>query len=92
MSNGNDIRDFITAYLSTHPITDATDQEFHEQFYQRYGGKRQETFYGAQMVYKAQLWLKRMYDEKTLRRKRFSLGEVGADGFPKWVYTYSLRR
>lgn len=90
MSNGEDVRNFILSYLTENPCTDATDQEFHEEFYQRFGGKRQATFYGAQVVYKAQRWLRRMSEEKLLERKRFGIVDAPADGFPKWVYVYSL--
>ena len=86
----NDIRDFIMAYLAENHCTDATDEKFHEEFYQRFGGKRKETYFGAQMVYKAQRWLKRMCDEKLLQRKRFGISDAPADGFPTWVYMYSL--
>lgn len=90
MSNGEDVRNFILSYLTENPTTDATDEKFHEEFYERFGGKRQATFYSAQMVYKAQWWLKRMCDEKLLRRSRFGISDAPASGFPKWVYVYSL--
>jgi len=94
MNKSENIEKFIISYLTENYATDALDEKFHEQFYQEFGGKRQETFYGAQMVYKAQHWLNKMYKEKTLNRRRISFGETekGASGYPNWVYSYTLRQ
>lgn len=91
MSKGREVRAFILAYIAEQGSTDATDQEFHERFFQRFGGKRQETVYGAQMVYKAQRWLAKMHRDGELNRRVFSIGEAPADGFPAWVYGYTIR-
>jgi len=85
-----EIRKFIITYLEENFSADATDEKFHTEFYERFGGKRKQTYWGAQTVYKAQKWLKKLYDEGTLDRGVINLGANWQPGFPRWVYGYTL--
>lgn len=84
------ILDFIAGYLEKHGGTDALDQDFHDQFTQRFGGRQKDVNWGAATNAKAMRWLKYFYDEGTLDRGRIGLGINWQPGFPKWVYVYTL--
>lgn len=92
MSNSKEIRQFIINYLTYNLGTDACDAKFHDEFHDRFGGSRHHTWWGAQYVYKAQRYLKLMYNEGILMRTRISLGDGLGQGFPHWVYSYSLAK
>lgn len=84
------IKDWIFDYISEHGGASATDERFHDEFHRHFGGKFQPTFYGAQLVYKAQRYLKEMYDEGLLDRRVMTSGAENISGFPNWEYVYFL--
>ena len=81
-------RHWIKQYLKEHHGTCVTDALFHEQFYNKFRGKRKETLWGAQPVWKAMKLLKQMYEEGELTRDIVGLGANWQPGFPKWNYVY----
>jgi len=86
-----EIEEFIRDYLARHHSTDRCDQLFHEKFSEKFGGKRTIYPFGACPNHLAMTWLKRLYDEGTL--KRYSVGlQFHETGFPNWVYCYELAR
>ncbi len=78
---------WITEYIKQNYCVSATDQPFHEAFFAKFGGKRNDTF-GVQTVYKAQRRLKKLWDDGILERHRNSFSSAE---FPRWVYVYKLR-
>lgn len=80
---------FVIEYLKTNYTTDIYDQNFHEQFYQRFGGKRTIYPFGSCPVHKAQRLLTRMYRFGMLDRDRVPLSGH-EPGFRNWVYGYTL--
>lgn len=91
MTRRDEIRAFVIEYLNKNFCTDALDQKFHNDFFGRFGGKWQATGFGSQPVFSAQRWLKRFYDAGVLDRDIVPLGSATQPGFPKWVYSYTLR-
>lgn len=87
-----EIQKFIINYIEENKNTDVCDQNFHEQFYNKFDGKRKETNWGAQPVYKAMNWLKKLYEQNILSRGKVSLAGSWQPGFPKWVYAYRLKK
>jgi len=87
----NEQEQWIIEWLKERPFEgiDACDEFFHEAFWQRFGGARAQTHFGAQRVYKAQRLLAQMYRAGKLRRFVSSLEGMGA-GWPRWVYVYTL--
>jgi hypothetical protein len=83
-----EIRKFILEYAEKNFAVDICNQNFHEEFFKRFGGKRKATFWGAQPVEKAQKYLRELYDEGILSRSIVSLGANRPPGFPRWVYSY----
>ena len=83
------IREFICDYIRREHGTDRLDAEFHEEFTNRFGGKRTMYYWGSCPNHLAMQWLKRLYDEGTLQRAPIGLTNHEV-GFPNWVYTYSL--
>lgn len=81
---------FVVDYLKINKTADVCNMDFHEKFYQKFGGKRKETWYGAQPVFKAMFVLKELYNVGILMRSRIRLSRIGI-GFPKWCYTYELK-
>lgn len=86
------MRAFILNYLTENCETNSCDQIFHEQFFKEFGGSRKETLWGAEPVRKAQKMLKELYDEGTLDRGIITLGQNWQPGFPKWVYSYTIKK
>lgn len=82
-------KQFILNYLANHIETSVTDEEFHDEFYKRFGGNRKLTHFGAQPVYKAMRLLEYMYRQKLINRGIMGLTEHEI-GFPNWCYTYYL--
>lgn len=82
---------WIIEYLKNNCGTSVTDQKFHEDFYNEFGGKRKETLYGAMPVYKAMKLLKEMYDMGILTRGIVTLDINWRTGFPFWNYVYFLK-
>ena len=82
---------FIQEYLGDNYVTDVTDAKFHDEFHEKFGGKRKETNWGAAPVYKAQRLLEDMYHAGMLDRGIVTLGANWQPGFPKWAYGYTLR-
>lgn len=82
------MREWIKQYIREHGPVDVCDTAFHEEFYQRFGGARKETTFGAQPVYKAMRTLKQMSDDGEISRGIIGLGGNWQPGFPKWCYGY----
>ena len=86
-----DQEDFVILYLDTAQAgaVDILTQDFHEEFYQRFGGKREIYFFGSCPVQKAQRLLADMAKRDLL--DKWIIGLQGHEsGFPKWVYSYTL--
>lgn len=91
MKNDRESREkFVIDYLKVHHTADALNAEFHDLFYERFGGKRKLPYYGAQLVYKAQRLLASMERQGILDRIRQPLPEH-LSGFPNWVYVYGIK-
>lgn len=80
---------WIVEYIRRNYQVSATDQPFHEAFFAEFGGKRKEIYLGAQVVYKVQRRLKRLWEKDVLERHICKLS-MGLE-FPKWVYIYRIR-
>lgn len=91
VKNGIEIEQFIYEYLKTGVGTDRLDAEFHDQFSEKFGGKRLWYPFGSNPNLIAMKWLKKLYDQGALRRHPIGL-HAHETGFPNWVYSYSLRR
>lgn len=85
-----EIEEFIVAYLKEKGYTDVMDSEFHDKFTEKFGGRQIIYMYGACPNKTAMRWLKRLYDQRILSRGIISLYEH-EQGFPNWVYGYSIR-
>ena len=82
-------KEFIIEYLGKNPGTNVSDSIFHEEFFERFGGKRKETFFGAMPVYKAQRLLSTMYKNGEISRGIVNFPERWY-GQPSWVYDYYI--
>ena len=80
---------WIVEYIRRNYQVSATDQPLHEAFFAKFGGKRKEIYLGAQVVYKSQRKLKKLWEKDALERHRHKLG-MGIE-FPRWVYVYRIR-
>jgi len=85
------MHEWIINYIRKHGPVSATDELFHEAFYQNFGGARKETMFGAQPVAKAMQMLKQMYNDGHLDRAIIGLGGMPV-GYPKWNYVYYIER
>lgn len=81
--------EFVMEYLKTNHSTDIYDQQFHDDFHERFGGKRKEYMFGSSPVYKAQRVLTRIHKQGKIDRFRISLSGQES-GFRNWVYSYTL--
>ena len=83
---------FIINWLLTSgfPGIDATMADFHTAFWNKFGGSRKETNWGAKTVNGVSAILKRMESCGMLWRGRVGLGANWQPGFPRWVWGYSL--
>ncbi len=88
----NEQEQFILQYLTENGCgVDACNTAFHDQFHARFGGKRKHTYYGAQLVYKAQKLLAAMASRGQLTRHIVVLAGCNQiPGMPNWVYSYTL--
>jgi len=80
--------DFVFAYIRKNGNTSALDEQFHEEFFNRFGGARTKTNYGAQPSKQAMKMLANLYNQGVLERSRIGLGVNWEPGFPRWVYAY----
>ncbi len=80
--------EWIIEYIKSNYYVSATDYLFHEAFFAEFGGRRKETCFGAQTVYKAQKRLKKLWERDILERHRNTIR--ARDGLSKWVYVYKL--
>jgi len=89
------MRAFVLAWLAdaqkNGPTIDACNRAFHDAFYERFGGRIAPKLFGAQPVFKATSLLRAMWRAGLLERHRVGLSEM-TQGFPKWVYCYTLPR
>lgn len=92
MKKSEKIKAWIIKWLKNNGngTADACNRYFHEDFYEAWGGKRKEYFYGAAPVEKAQYYLKQLYLENKLDRYIVGLPEH-LSGMPNWVYVYELK-
>jgi len=82
---------FIGKYLLNTEAVSVTDEEFVDSYIKEFNVKHKVTLYGAYKCYDLGRQLSQMYKRGFL--DRFIIGiNAPIDGFPKWVYTYSLRR
>ena len=81
---------WVIDYVSKNPGVSVTDEKFHEEFYQNFGGARKETFFGAQPVDKAMKLLKDLEKRGHLSRSIIGLAGNWQPGFPKWNYVYFI--
>jgi hypothetical protein len=83
------IEQFIREYLTRNPGTDRLDAEFHDEFSEKFGGKRILCNWGSSPNLLAMKWLKRLYEQGILNRAPIGLDYHEA-GFPNWAYSYRL--
>ncbi len=81
-------REFILRYLENNLEASATNQDFHDEFWAKFGGARKETFWGAQPVRKAMQLLKQLATERLIVVRIIGI-KNWQPGFPKWVRSYS---
>lgn len=81
---------WIREWLKKECTANACNTAFHEAYFQKFGGKRNETYWGAQMVYEVQRLMAKMAKEGKLLRFPIGLGTNWQPGFPKWVWGYFL--
>ena len=86
-----DIQEFIISYLTTDVEVSCVNTDFHDAFWEAFGGKRSLKLWGAQPVHKAMTALKSLCDQGILERKLIPLGLNWQPGFPHWAYCYSLK-
>lgn len=84
------MEEWIVEYLHQNMEASAVNKDFHEKFHQKFGGRKKETFFGAEPVAKAQATLAAMYNKGTVIRRRIGI-QNWQPGMPKWVYSYSVR-
>lgn len=84
-------KEFIIKYVKDNCCVSALDQKFHEEFYNKFKGKRHECYFGARTVYKAMRTIKELYKSNILERKLIGLSNW-QPGFPKWCYTYHISK
>jgi hypothetical protein len=89
---GNDTvkMQWIIKYISENTSADVCNQDFHDRFHVRFGGKRKFKMWGAMPVLDAQRLLKRMYEMGMLKRCPIGFGTNWQPGYPRWVYSYCL--
>ena len=80
---------WIIEWLENNFSADVCNQEFHDEFWRRFGGARVQKNWGAQPVLKAQRLLERMCRDELLVRSRIGLWRP-EPGLPRWVYVYTL--
>lgn len=80
---------FIIDYLTENHTADVCNADFHGRWFAMFGGKKKSTNWGAEPVYNAMAWLKKLYDQGLLERGVVSLFRP-EPGFPNWVYVYTL--
>lgn len=80
---------FVLTWLAEHYSADACNQDFHDEFWRRFGGARVPKYWGAQPVLKTQRLLERMWRDGLLERARVGLWRP-EPGLPRWVYVYTL--
>ena len=85
-----EIENFIREYLDKNTCADVLNQEFHDEFSDRFGGKRKFKYFGAMPNNLAMSWLKKLYSQGILSRGIVSISGQES-GFPKWVYSYTLK-
>lgn len=90
----NDRYDFIINYISStrpHAI-DVLNSEFVDAYIKTTGAKYKPTFFGAFKCAMLGRDLSKMYNQGMLDRSILSLppGSIN-EGFPGWVYVYSVR-
>lgn len=92
-SKGSSVEEqWVLEWLKTGIEASAVNQQFHEDFYNKFGGARKETYWGAQPVHKAMRLLAKLHEEGKLERRRIGLGLNWQPGFPKHCLSYSLPR
>ncbi len=84
------IEEFIREYIARNGGVDVTDALFHDEFTEKFGGRQTFKNYGAMPNPLAMRWVKRLYEQGILERGIISL-YAHEQGFPNWVYVYSLR-
>jgi hypothetical protein len=84
-----EIEHFIRDYLTRNAGADVVDAVFHDEFTEKFGGRRIAKNYGAMPNLLAMRWLRKLYDQGILERGRIPL-HFHEEGFPNWVYSYSL--
>lgn len=81
---------FIRNYLEEHHSADSLNQEFHDLFTAKFGGKQTFKMWGAMPNRLAMSWLKNLYNQGILERYTITIPDA-EPGFPKWVYSYTLK-
>jgi len=88
----NDKETFVIEYLKKNQFVDVLDQEFMLAFANRFNCKARRMSLGAPRVPLAGKTLSAMFKKGLLTRSISGLDAyAGGIGFPKWVYTYSLK-
>lgn len=85
-----DKRQFVLDYLTKYGSIEVIDSQFHDRFFDKFGGRAQEKSDGSRVVYRAQRLLEEMVKDGTITRYRQS-NEVQAVGLPPWMWIYKLK-
>lgn len=90
LKQGIEIEKFIREYLAENHTADRLNADFHDQFSDKFGGKRIIFAFGSCPNLLAMTWLKNLYSQGILDRRIVPLYHKER-GFPNWVYSYTLR-
>ncbi len=85
-------RQWVIDYLLSNMEASALNTDFHEQFFQQFGGARTEKYWGAQPVASAQSILAELAKTGVAEKRHVALGGAWQPGFPKHVISYSLSK
>lgn len=85
-------RAWIVSFLQRETEVSAVHAEFHAAFATRFDLPTQPSVVGASVCRTAMRRLAHLASTGVLTRQRTPLGTGWQPGFPRWVYSYSLRR
>ena len=89
------LKDFSIEYLMDKSCVGVSvlDSDFHDKVAEKFPKlKRELKMWGCQPVPAAMKALKELYKDYRISRGRIGLGANWQPGFPKWVYTYSIKK
>ena len=86
-------KDWIVKYLkiTKEPWIDILNEKFVEEYIKEFNSKFEEVNYGALKCKEISNILTQMYKDNILNRNTHGVTRLSTEGFPKWVYIYSLQ-